>query len=187
MSQPWIKVVGHEESRGKLREIYDETLKKRGKLAEIHKVHSLNPESLAAHMGLYLTLLFGRSPLSRRERELVGVAVSRSNGCSYCVAHHSESLARYEKRADYVKALGEGSWEALEDKDLKLARYVEKLTVRPKEMRESDLKPLREAGYSDEAILDIVQIAAYFNFVNRMVLGLGVPLESRKEREGYKY
>lgn len=187
MSTPWIKVVPHEESQGRLREIFDETVKKRGKLAEIHKIHSLNPESLVAHMGLYMTLLFGKSPLSRRERELIGVAVSKTNGCRYCVAHHSDSLARYEKRADYVRAVGEGPWESLEDKDLKVCRFVEKLTANPSAMTEDDLSPLREVGYGDDAVLDIVQVAAYFNFVNRMVLGLGVPLESVKKREGYKY
>lgn len=51
----------------------------------------------------------------------------------------------------------------------------------------SPLSRLREENLSDEAILDIVQIVAYFNFVNRIVLGLGVPLESSEEREGYKY
>lgn len=45
---------------------------------------------------------------------------------------------------------------------------------------------LKEAGFSDEAILDVALVTSYFNFVNRMVLSLGVQLEEHKG-EGYKY
>ena len=45
---------------------------------------------------------------------------------------------------------------------------------------------LKEAGLSDEAILDVALVTSYFNFVNRMVMALGVELEEHKG-EGYKY
>lgn len=187
MQKPWIRVIEPEQAKDRLREVYDETLKKRGKLAEVHKIHSLNPESLAAHMQLYMTLMFGQSPLPRRERELIGVAVSRTNGCAYCVAHHSDAMSRYEKRPELVRAAGEARWDALQDRDAALCRYAEKLTRTPSAMTERDLSPLRAAGLSDQEILDAAQIAAYFNFVNRLVLGLGVATEDAEQREGYRY
>ncbi len=55
--------------------------------------------------------------------------------------------------------------------------YSVKLGREPESMRESDLEPLRRAGFRDDEILDICQIAAYFSYVNRMALGLGVELE----------
>lgn len=54
-------------------------------------------------------------------------------------------------------------------------------------LREIYDETLKAAGLSDEEILDITQITAYFNFVNRMVLGLGVELESSDGRQGFKY
>lgn len=45
-------------------------------------------------------------------------------------------------------------------------------------MIEADVSALREAGFSDSAILDINQIAGYYAFVNRLADGLGVELES---------
>ena len=42
---------------------------------------------------------------------------------------------------------------------------------------EADLRPLREQGLSDAAIHDAASVVAYFNFVNRLALGLGVELE----------
>ena len=55
--------------------------------------------------------------------------------------------------------------------------YVEKLTLRPWEMEEADVVDLRDAGFSDAAILDINQVTAYYAYVNRLADGLGVPLE----------
>ncbi len=52
-------------------------------LANILASHSLNPEALEAHLGLYRTIMFGQSPLSRSEREAIAVAVSAANDCHY--------------------------------------------------------------------------------------------------------
>jgi len=62
--------------------------------------------------------------------------------------------------------------------------YVEKLTLRPWQMQESDVGALREAGFSDAAILDINQVTGYYAFVNRLADGLGVPLESFWQENG---
>ena len=55
--------------------------------------------------------------------------------------------------------------------------YAVKLTESPTRMEAADLKPLREAGFDDKAILDINQIVAYFAYVNRVADGLGVEME----------
>lgn len=183
----WIRVVEPEEASGTLQDVYEQTVGKRGKLAAVHKIHSLHPESLTAHMALYMTLMFGRSPLSRREREVIAVAVSRANGCAYCVAHHSDALGRYEKDAAVVAAVQSGVWQRLNAREAALCRYADKLTRQPSACTETDVAVLRAAGLSDAEILDAAQITGYFNFVNRLVLGLGVAVETETERRGYKY
>lgn len=55
--------------------------------------------------------------------------------------------------------------------------YVAKLTLTPTAVREQDIQRLREVGFDDRAILDIVQITAYYAYVNRIADGLGVSLE----------
>lgn len=52
-------------------------------MAHILASHSLNPAALEAHLGLYRTIMFGESPLSRTEREAIAVAVSAANDCHY--------------------------------------------------------------------------------------------------------
>ena len=55
--------------------------------------------------------------------------------------------------------------------------FVVKLTRTPGEMKSPDLDALRQHSLSDLAIHDIVQVAAYFNYINRIADGLGVDLE----------
>lgn len=62
-----------------------------------------------------------------------------------------------------------------------MCEYVHKLTLMPWAMAEVDVVELREAGFSDAAILDINQVTGYYAFVNRLADGLGVELEAHWE------
>lgn len=61
--------------------------------------------------------------------------------------------------------------------DRAMLEYCDKLTRSPSEVNNADVEALRHTGFSDSAVLDICQVAAYFNFVNRLADGLGVELE----------
>jgi uncharacterized peroxidase-related enzyme len=61
--------------------------------------------------------------------------------------------------------------------DRAMLEYAAKLTQEPWNMVEADVFPLREAGFSDGAILDINQVTGYYAFVNRLAEGLGVELD----------
>jgi uncharacterized protein YciW len=56
--------------------------------------------------------------------------------------------------------------------------YVEKLTLRPQDMTESDVGSLRDVGFTDRDVLDICEVTAYYAYVNRISDGLGVKLET---------
>jgi len=67
--------------------------------------------------------------------------------------------------------------------DRVMLEYAAKLTQEPWNMVERDVLALREAGFSDEAILDVNQVTSYYAFVNRLADGLGVELETFWEKE----
>ena len=79
----WIKVIDVAEAQDALREAYEEVASTRGEVGNILKAHSLHPKVLTAHLHLYRELMFGRSELSRAEREAIAVAVSVANNCHY--------------------------------------------------------------------------------------------------------
>lgn len=80
----WIAAVDEAEADGDVAAAYapcvDST---HGRVPHIWKVHSLNPRSLLDHYRYYRTLLYGQSPLTREQREMIGVVVSAINGCHY--------------------------------------------------------------------------------------------------------
>lgn len=185
-----ITTIGYRDATGRLKEIYDLLIQKRGKLAEVHTVQSLHPESILSHMQLYLDIMFSKSPLSRAQREMIAVVVSAENGCAYCQEHHSAALNQYWKDTGKIARLRQDYLTAgLDASDQALCRLAIDLTLNPGsfgDCNSSGFKPLRAAGLEDRAILDATLTISYFNFVNRMVLALHVELEE-DAGEGFHY
>ena len=57
--------------------------------------------------------------------------------------------------------------------------FLEKLTLRPNDVRPADLAPLRAAGASDAAIEDAINVCALFNIYDRLADALGWYLPDR--------
>ena len=79
----WIDIIDEENAEGSLKEQYDQLIEPWGGVDNILKIHSLNPKSLAAHVQLYKTLMYGKSPLRRTDREMIAVVVYAINQCHY--------------------------------------------------------------------------------------------------------
>ena len=71
------------EAPSEMREIYRRIRQRGGEVDNILRIHSLNPRSLQVHYDLYRHLIYGPSDLSRAEREMIAVVVSRVNDCHY--------------------------------------------------------------------------------------------------------
>jgi len=183
----WIRMINEQEADTELAAVYDQVKGSRGKLSNIMAVHSLLPQTMQAHMDLYLTVMFDASGLSREEREMIAVVVSTANRCPYCINHHAQALRHYwndEERliafvADYASADVSPRMQAVLD-------YAYRLTKAPNEVLETHVERLREHGLGDPDILSVNLIISYFNFVNRIALGLGVEF-SADEIRGYQY
>ena len=176
----WIETTSMEEAGGKLRELYGKIAGARGLVAEVHRSQSLNPRAMAAHFELYKSVVFSHSSLSRADRERIAVVVSAGNGCAYCVAHHGEALTRLGEEAETVAALGRGELPgSLPPETAALLDWAREAAVAPGQSGEQGLEGLRRHGYEERALLDAVLTVAYFSFVNRLVLLLGVGLEDQ--------
>jgi hypothetical protein len=79
----WIRILQGKEQTPELQELYAELRIPSDSVDNILGIHSLNPDSLRGHYNLYRTLMFGESPLTRTEREMVAVTVSACNHCHY--------------------------------------------------------------------------------------------------------
>lgn len=184
----WIKEIDESEAEGLLKEVYSEVKGERGKVSNVMKAQSLDPGAMQAHLGLYLSVMFaGHGDITPEQREIIATVVSAVNGCEYCANHHAQALNHYWKDEKAVGELME-SYETytLPTVDREIVNYAVKLTRSPNEVGKTDIEALREVGLSDEDILRVNMITAYFNFVNRIVLGLGVEF-TQEEMAGYRH
>jgi len=79
----WIKTIDEDHADGMLDRIYAAARKRAGKVFNILKVQSQNPGALQGFMTLYATIMRGDSPLTRAQREMLAVVVSKANNCHY--------------------------------------------------------------------------------------------------------
>lgn len=125
-----IKIISFEEATGKLRDIYEDLIEKRDKLAAVHTIQSLNPDSIIAHIELYMTIMFSQSPLTRAQREMIAVVVSSANGSEYCQQHHGAALNNYWKDEVRVQMLRKNCETAgLNGNDILLCQYAIELSL----------------------------------------------------------
>ena len=181
---PWIETVAYEDANGKLKALYDRVKGPDNNVDNIMMMHSLRPHTMEGHMALYKYVLHHRdNTIDKWFLETIGVWVSTLNKCEYCVKHHFAGLKRLladDKKAAQLKAAidSDNIAAAPLDKRQKTAmEYTRRLTHNLTSVLEDMIKKMRAAGYSDGEILEINQVAAYFNYANRTVLGLGCSTE----------
>ena len=179
----WITTISYEAAEGRLKKLYDRVKGPDNNVDNIMMAHSLRPHTMEGHMAIYKYVLHhSGNALPKAYLEIIGVYVSLLNKCRYCIDHHFAGLLRLlgdaDRGAEIRAALDENNpAAAFEGKELAGLLYVEKLTTNPTSLTTADIDSLRTAGYDDGAILEINQVAAYFAYANRTVLGLGINTE----------
>ena len=174
----YIEIINEQDASGQLAQLYARYGNTDGTVDNVLKVHSLNPESLEAHCALYIQSCHRPSPVSRVEREIIGVVVSRINACTYCQTHHAAGLKRLlpDDRKHIANEVFNGDHAKLTQRESAMATYATKLTISPGEITKADINAMHSAGLNDREILDVAQVCAYFAYANRVVLGLGAAL-----------
>lgn len=80
---PYIEQIPVAEAAGFLKKLFDEALERAGRVWHIVHVMSENPRAMDASLKFYGAIMFGSSPLSRRQREMLAVVTSKANDCFY--------------------------------------------------------------------------------------------------------
>lgn len=176
----WIKMIGYEKADASLKKIYNRVKGPDNNVDNVLMIHSLRPHTLVGHMALYKNVLHNsNNTLPKWYLEALGVYVSHLNKCDYCFQHHYEGFKRIYPEQDntekYKSAVLEDQIDTFFDGQYLLgAQHAKQLTLAHHTITEVDISELRESGFSDGEILEINQVVSYFNYVNRMVVGLGV-------------
>ncbi|GAK32205.1 alkyl hydroperoxide reductase AhpD [Iodidimonas nitroreducens] len=120
-------------------------------------------------------VLRGESPLSIGERELIAAYVSGLNHCHFCYNAHRVYAESYGFAPDVTPALLDDLATAPIDDALRpILAYAGKLTIRPSDVTAADVAAILDAGWDETAVADTNKVAALFNYMNRVILGMGV-------------
>lgn len=176
----WIKMISDEEADAALKEVLGLARTPHGTVDNVMRVHSLRPNTMKGHVILYRAALHDdANTLPTWLQETISSYVSMLNDCPYSLANHwanARHLIGDDAKSDAIeKALkARRPDNVFEGRELALMRYAEKLTLSPGEMVQADVEALRREGLDDGQILEANQIIGYFNYVNRLLNGLGV-------------
>ena len=158
-----------------LQAVYARCREKLGFVPNVFLAYQWRPSRLAAWVGQFDAVMAPTETLPAAEREMIAVAVSMANACSYCLVSHGYSVRKLTRdpvngdliTLDYRRA-------ELTPRQRAILDYATKLTVRPAECEAADLDALRAHGLSDEDLWDVIEVAAMFNFTNRMAHATGM-------------
>jgi uncharacterized peroxidase-related enzyme len=162
-----LELPAREQTPAETHEILDAIQQRLGFLPNGLRLLSLSPIALKAFVGLQTTMSHA---LDTKTQEAVALAVSRANGCNYCVATHCFVTYTNSQTAHDEIALNlEGS--SGDPKRAAAAAFAKRIVDTRGKVSDADLAAIREAGYSDGQIVELTALAARYtmtNFLNNM-------------------
>jgi uncharacterized peroxidase-related enzyme len=167
----WFPVPDEAELPADLQKLFRTAQERIGLVPNVFRVYSFRPDRLRAWFTHFKDLHVPTENLSTADREMIAVVVSMVNGCLYCLVAHGAALR---------EALGDPivadritlDWRraGLDPRRTAICAYAEKLTRTPREVTHEDLESLRAQGLTDEECWDVAEVAAMYNFTNRMAM-----------------
>jgi uncharacterized peroxidase-related enzyme len=146
--------------------------------ASLIDVFKAFPQTSAPLIEFHEALLRGPSPFTASERELIAAYVSGVNRCEYCHGVHTATAERMGVEAGLLaRIVRDGELSDVAPKLRPVLALARKLTLVPESVTEADADALAAAGWDDAALYYTVAVTALFNFMNRLVEGLGIELE----------
>ncbi len=158
----------------RLQSLFGKARQRLGFVPNVFRCYSYRPERFSAWFTHYQQLHEPTENLSAADREMIAVVVSSYNRCTYCIVSHGHALRVAlgdEVLADYIVT----NWRQadLDERRYAICQFAEKLTAEPNHMTEGDLAHLESLGLTKEEVWDVVEVAAMYNFTNRIAQATG--------------
>lgn len=164
---PRIEPVTIDQATGKQKELLEAVKGKFGRVPNTLGTLANSPAALQTYLDAGQAL--GGASLSDAVREQIALAVSGLNRCDYCVAAHT-AIAK-QAGVDQEEAIRNISGEATDEKVQAALEFAKTIVEKRAWVDESDIRAVRDAGYSDGEIIEIVAtvaVATFTNYINHV-------------------
>lgn len=143
--------------------------------SNIFDIFKIYPDHAQPVLALCEQSLRKESPLSVGVREFLFAYGSALNACSFCYQSHTSVSEAFGIDVSVMDALLADVETAPVDEKLKpLFRYVKKLTLNQSQLTQADAQAVYDAGWDEQAFVDMVSVCATQNCLNRFVDGTGI-------------
>jgi uncharacterized peroxidase-related enzyme len=129
------------------------------------RIMALSPNALGGWAGLQGALA---KTLDGKLRDGIALAVSQVNGCQYCLSAHAyvaSNMLNVDEEEIRLNRMGESH----SPKTAAAVGFAKKLMEKRGKVSEQDLNAVRDAGFTDANVVEIIALTAQFmltNFVN---------------------
>jgi uncharacterized peroxidase-related enzyme len=158
-----------------IQKYFRKCVEKLGLIPNVLKAYTINPAKFRTFAAFYNQLMLDEETcrLTKLEREMIAVAVSSANRCYYCLVAHGQAVRALSQDPQLGEMMVMNYRVAdLDPRQRAMLDFAWKLTLDPLAIGEADRQGLRDVGFSDTDIFDICDVAAFFNYTNRMAHGL---------------
>jgi uncharacterized peroxidase-related enzyme len=171
----WFPVVDEASMAPEVRELSAKALEKTGVVPNVFRVYAWRPERFLKWFSHFRDVMRESTGLSAADREMIGVVVSAENRCLYCMIAHGAELRQLLGDARLADTIAIDYRRAnLDAKRRAMCDFAVRLTRTPSSVSEADVQALRECGLTEEDVWDVAEVAAMFNFSNRMASASGM-------------
>jgi uncharacterized peroxidase-related enzyme len=170
----WYPVPSNEELPDDLAKLFAKAKSTIGFVPNVFRAYSFRPDRMRAWFSHFKQLHVPTENLSAADREMIAVVVSMANGCLYCLTAHGAALR--EALGDPIMAdriTMDWRRAELDERRTAICEYAEKITKHPVETSEADIARLMSLGLSQEEVWDVAEVAAMYNFTNRLAMATG--------------
>ncbi len=169
----WLDVVDVEQATPKQIEVL-EASHPQAKTSDYYLLLVHEPEILEHRSTTYNAIMYAPGGLTRADRELGALTVSRINGCVYCASVHAQRFEQLAKRHQIVADIFDNPATAGDsERDKAIIQLATELTENPAEFSDERIQALKDLGLEDKEILDLIHSVAIFGWANRLMLNLG--------------
>lgn len=176
----WLDVVDVEQATPKQIEVL-EASHPQAKTSDYYLLLVHEPEILEHRSTTYNAIMYAPGGLTRADRELGALTVSRINGCVYCASVHAQRFEQLAKRNQIVADIFDNPATAGDsERDKAIIRLATELTENPSSFSEARIQELKNLGLENKEILDLIHSVAIFGWANRLMLNLGEAVHPEK-------
>lgn len=157
-----------------IRSVFDEIIEKAGKVPAAYRAFARHAHILQANWNRTKNIL-GKGNIPIEIKEAIAYRVSTENGCHFCMTIHGQNLEKLGFSMNDIKEIELG--EVADSKLNYILKFVTTATKNPSEITDDDFEQLKNYGYSEEDILEMLTVMEMYTGYNKIIVALGLQIE----------